>query len=202
VTLDDPDNGGLDFIFMVNHLNRGNEERRRAQAAGLREWAEDQTLPVVAVGDYNFDFSFRNLTGNQSMAIFFDDESDREAKWHWVIPDAVYSTSGEGGNERALLAATSSIPTGRTTTGAARAPATTGRWRRCSIRRGELSTLHPSLDTPLLVTVFARCPELRWHCTSTRHRVARPDSKTWQTSSKRPRTRSNNAGLVVSSVVS
>ena len=46
------------FWFMVNHLYRGNgvDPRRLDQAKRLREWAETQALPIIAVGDYNFDF--------------------------------------------------------------------------------------------------------------------------------------------------
>lgn len=59
-------NNDMEFLFMVNHLTRGNQDIRRKQAEGLREWARLQTVPVIAAGDY----SFRNLTGNRSMAIF------------------------------------------------------------------------------------------------------------------------------------
>lgn len=44
---------------MVNHLYRSNNERRHAQAQGLNEWARSQTLPVIATGDYNFDWHFQ-----------------------------------------------------------------------------------------------------------------------------------------------
>lgn len=43
---------------MVNHLYRGSvvDSRRLDQATALNEWAQAQTLPVIAVGDYNFDY--------------------------------------------------------------------------------------------------------------------------------------------------
>ena len=117
----DPDKAALwvDDICMLEALKDGVRLRRLSDTLNvdffvvLRPQLPPNTIRqaiergVVHEGKmYNFDFDFRNLTGNQSMAIFFDDESDREAKWHWVIPDAVYSTSGEGGNVRSLLAAT------------------------------------------------------------------------------------------------
>ena len=46
------------FLFVTVHLARGNEKLRTQQAAGLREWARDQTLPVVAIGDFNMDYDF------------------------------------------------------------------------------------------------------------------------------------------------
>jgi len=84
-TLLDANNNNLELIFMVNHLTRSNTASRRTQARGLREWAEDQEVAVVAVGDYNFDFDIRNLTGNQSMAIFMRNEPDsRSGTFVWI----------------------------------------------------------------------------------------------------------------------
>ena len=40
----------------VNHLARGNAELRQEQAKALRLWAADQELPIIGIGDYNFDF--------------------------------------------------------------------------------------------------------------------------------------------------
>lgn len=50
---------GPEFIFMVNHLYRGNTAGRHAQARGLHDWALAQTVPVIATGDYNFDWHFQ-----------------------------------------------------------------------------------------------------------------------------------------------
>jgi endonuclease/exonuclease/phosphatase family metal-dependent hydrolase len=47
---------GPELLFMVNHLYRGNAEGRHEQARLLNAWALEQTLPVIAVGDYNFDW--------------------------------------------------------------------------------------------------------------------------------------------------
>ena len=44
------------ILFVVNHLARGNSELRRRQARQFNEWVRNQTLPVIAVGDYNFDW--------------------------------------------------------------------------------------------------------------------------------------------------
>lgn len=51
---------GPEFLFMVNHLYRSNTERRHEQARLLNTWARSQTLPVIAVGDYNFDWDVSN----------------------------------------------------------------------------------------------------------------------------------------------
>lgn len=49
-----------EILFMVNHLYRSREEERYKQAQLLNAWAVEQTLPVIAVGDYNFDWAITN----------------------------------------------------------------------------------------------------------------------------------------------
>lgn len=52
--------GGFEFLFVVNHLYRSNETARHNQARMLNQWAAGQTHPVIAVGDFNFDWSVTN----------------------------------------------------------------------------------------------------------------------------------------------
>lgn len=47
---------GQEFLFMVNHLYRSRSGQRHLQARMLNQWARQQTLPIIAVGDYNFDW--------------------------------------------------------------------------------------------------------------------------------------------------
>lgn len=47
---------GTELLFMVNHLWRTDDAARHEQAALLNAWGAAQTLPVIAVGDYNFDW--------------------------------------------------------------------------------------------------------------------------------------------------
>ncbi|MFH1416850.1 MAG: endonuclease/exonuclease/phosphatase family protein [Planctomycetota bacterium] len=51
---------GQEFFFMVNHLYRSKASQRRLQATLLNRWAQSQALPIIAVGDYNFDWSVPN----------------------------------------------------------------------------------------------------------------------------------------------
>lgn len=97
IRLKDTKNGDQELIFMVNHLTRGNQLNRRTQAEGLREWARLQTVPIIAAGDYNFDFDFANLTGNRSMSIFMRLDADDKGKfvWRWIIPDAEFEIEGD-----------------------------------------------------------------------------------------------------------
>ena len=58
------------FLFMVNHLARGNANLRRQQATQLNDWVRTQTLPVIAVGDYNFDWEV--VGGDQNHDVGYD----------------------------------------------------------------------------------------------------------------------------------
>lgn len=76
---------GKSFIFMVNHLARGDAAKRRNQATGLNTWVKTQTMPVIAVGDYNFDYDV--IGGDQPGGhdLGFDNMIGGNA-WKWVKP--------------------------------------------------------------------------------------------------------------------
>lgn len=71
------------FLFMVNHLARGNAVLRRQQGTQLNEWVRTQTLPVIAVGDYNFDWEV--VGGDQDHDVGYDNMTNGGA-WTWVRP--------------------------------------------------------------------------------------------------------------------
>ena len=48
---------GTEFWAVANHFARGNEDSRNRQAERLRGWIETQSIPVIALGDFNMDFS-------------------------------------------------------------------------------------------------------------------------------------------------
>ena len=81
----------LEFIFMTNHLARRSESLRRSQAAGLREWARDTRTPIVAMGDFNFDYNFRKRKGNESFSEFMKD-----SVWQWIKPNPLIDTNWSG----------------------------------------------------------------------------------------------------------
>lgn len=81
---------GPEFIFMVNHLYRGNTAGRHAQARGLNDWAEAQTVPVIATGDYNFDWHFQN--GDTDHDDGYDLMTDGGV-FEWVRPAALIPTN-------------------------------------------------------------------------------------------------------------
>jgi exonuclease III len=80
-------NTDIEFLFMVNHLARKKHQLRQQQAAGLKQWAEGQQLPVIAVGDYNFDYDVDDGEGNQAMDNMLSDDV-----WQWVRPERLCKT--------------------------------------------------------------------------------------------------------------
>lgn len=80
---------GQEFLFVVNHLFRGNAASRRQQATALNAWAATQTLPVVAVGDYNFDWNLPN--GEASHDVGFDNMTANDT-FRWVRPATLLKT--------------------------------------------------------------------------------------------------------------
>jgi hypothetical protein len=57
----------LRFLFMVNHLARSDNDLRRDQGQRLNDWVRTQTLPVIATGDYDFDWSVTNGDQNHDV---------------------------------------------------------------------------------------------------------------------------------------
>ena len=55
---------GDNFWVIVNHLARGENDLRTDQARALRRWAADRSEPVIAAGDFNFDYEFSSAKGN------------------------------------------------------------------------------------------------------------------------------------------
>jgi hypothetical protein len=71
------------FLFMVNHLARDDRNLRHAQGQRLNEWVQTQTLPIIAIGAYNFDWSVTN--GDQNHDAGFD-RMVAGGHWAWVRP--------------------------------------------------------------------------------------------------------------------
>jgi endonuclease/exonuclease/phosphatase family metal-dependent hydrolase len=73
-----------EFLFVVNHFNRSDTDKRELQAENFRQWARSQQLPIIAVGDYNFDFSLSTQKGNQAYNIFTVDDT-----FTWLKPSCL-----------------------------------------------------------------------------------------------------------------
>ncbi len=79
---------GPEFIFMVNHLHRTNPQKRHDQSHGIKEWAQQQSLPVIAVGDYNYDW---NIPTGHNRDVGFDLLLADDV-FSWVIPSNLTRT--------------------------------------------------------------------------------------------------------------
>ncbi|WP_072389409.1 HAD family acid phosphatase [Hyphomicrobium sp. CS1BSMeth3] len=77
-----------DILFMVNHLHRGDAQKRERQASKLREWAKTQKLPIIAVGDYNFDFDVETREANQAFTNMMAD-----SVFAWLKPKRLITTN-------------------------------------------------------------------------------------------------------------
>ncbi len=84
---------GQEFLFMVNHLYRSRAEERRTQAQLLAQWAKTQKLPIIAVGDYNFDWAVED--GQRKHDPAFDAMTAGDV-WEWVQPATLVTTQCSG----------------------------------------------------------------------------------------------------------
>jgi endonuclease/exonuclease/phosphatase family metal-dependent hydrolase len=78
-----------EFFFMVNHLYRGREDRRHQQATMLREWTAGHQIPVIATGDYNFDWSVTNGDSDHDQGY---DNLTAQNVFVWVRPATLIKT--------------------------------------------------------------------------------------------------------------
>jgi hypothetical protein len=84
---------GQELLFMVNHLYRSRDEERLRQAQLLAGWAAGQTLPVIAVGDYNFDWA---LSGGEADHDPAYDAMVAGSAWEWIRPQELVTTQCSG----------------------------------------------------------------------------------------------------------
>lgn len=80
--------GGQEFLFIVNHLYRGNAEARLEQAEALAQWSKEQTLPIIAVGDYNFDYDIATEKHNPGF-----DAMVTNGPFMWIRPAKLVRTN-------------------------------------------------------------------------------------------------------------
>ena len=80
---------GIDFYFMVNHLFRGNSSKRHQQSRLLNEWAESVDIPVIAAGDYNYDWEVIGGDGDHDLGY---DLLTAGNIFTWVRPDTLIRT--------------------------------------------------------------------------------------------------------------
>ena len=77
-----------EFLFMVNHLYRKNSKLRAEQARKINLWTRAQVLPIIAVGDYNFDMSPYDTSKHGNGY----DELTRDNVYTWIQPAQLFPT--------------------------------------------------------------------------------------------------------------
>jgi hypothetical protein len=80
---------GTEFLFMVNHLYRSKAEQRAEQGSLLNLWASSQTLPIIAVGDYNFDW---DVDQGEIVHDKGYDNMAAQGRFTWVRPRSLKKT--------------------------------------------------------------------------------------------------------------
>ncbi len=80
---------GDEFKFMVNHLYRTNDPARHQQSSQLNDWAEQENVPVIAVGDYNYDW---RVTGGDTDHDLGYDLLTEDGVFEWLRPASLART--------------------------------------------------------------------------------------------------------------
>lgn len=78
-----------EFWFMVNHLYRSRDNERHQQASALNNWAQQQTIPVIAVGDYNFDWDIPSNGAKRDQGF---DNMTAGGVFDWIVPSNILKT--------------------------------------------------------------------------------------------------------------
>lgn len=76
------------FVVMVNHLAR-EEDKRHIQAKRLQQWIQKQRIPIIAIGDYNFDWDVENGESNHDEGYDF---LTAGGFFQWLRPDVLINT--------------------------------------------------------------------------------------------------------------
>ena len=84
---------GKEFIVVANHFTRGKPANRQLQARELSAWAKAQDAPVIAAGDFNFDYDFDKRSGNKAFDQFMN-----AGVFHWQEPEVEIDTNWSDAN--------------------------------------------------------------------------------------------------------
>jgi hypothetical protein len=79
----------IEFLFMVNHLYRSRADKRLEQAIMLNRWEAEQEFPIIAVGDYNFDW---DVVLGESQHDPGYDAMVKDGVYTWVRPQTLMKT--------------------------------------------------------------------------------------------------------------
>lgn len=79
---------GAYFAVGVVHLHRSDANDRFLQSVGLNDWADGENLPLILMGDFNYDW---NLSGTPGHDRGYDALTENGI-WQWVRPATLVKT--------------------------------------------------------------------------------------------------------------
>lgn len=82
---------GTPLVFVVNHLWRTDTAARHEQAELLNDWGDEQTSPVLMVGDFNFDWDVESGEHDEGY-----DSLTAGGTFEWVRPAELIRTQCSG----------------------------------------------------------------------------------------------------------
>lgn len=80
---------GQELKVVVNHLWRTDDDARQLQADRLNTWAQGQSLPLLTIGDFNFDWT---VPGGETDHDTGYDLLIADDVWRWVKPEVILPT--------------------------------------------------------------------------------------------------------------
>lgn len=88
---------GQEFIVLVNHLKRGEEQNpiRLKQSQNLNAWARTQQLPIIALGDWNYDWDVAQGDNGVPHRDGGFDALTQDRVFQWVRPGKIVKSQAD-----------------------------------------------------------------------------------------------------------
>ncbi|MFT6145384.1 MAG: hypothetical protein ACJAZO_003278 [Myxococcota bacterium] len=80
---------GAEFLVVTNHFWRSQDRYRHEQGALMNQWATEQTLPAISLGDFNFDWVVEGGDDDHDLGY---DNMVADGTWTWVRPEELIMT--------------------------------------------------------------------------------------------------------------
>jgi endonuclease/exonuclease/phosphatase family metal-dependent hydrolase len=80
---------GAELLIVTNHFWRSEDRYRHEQGTLINQWATEQTLPAITMGDFNFDWIVEGGDDDHDLGY---DNMVAEGTWMWVRPEELIMT--------------------------------------------------------------------------------------------------------------
>ncbi len=80
---------GAEFLIVTNHFWRSENRYRHEQGSLMNQWATEQTLPAITLGDFNFDWVVEGGDDDHDLGY---DNMVAGATWSWLRPEELLMT--------------------------------------------------------------------------------------------------------------